>query len=55
MYERLFQTCLKEEVDIAICPALIRNDINDKELYLTCSARPERTVVYSFEEMVKNR
>ena len=55
MYERLFQTCKGYWTDIAICPALIRNDINDKELYLTCSARPERTVVYTFEEMVQNR
>ncbi len=55
MYERLYQTCKSEWVDIAICPALIRNDINSHELYLTCSKRPERTVVYTFEEMVDNR
>lgn len=55
MYERLYQTCKSEWTDIAICPALIRSDINKHELYLTCSARPERTVVYTFEEMVQNR
>lgn len=55
MYEMLYDTCKREWTDIAICPALIRNDINNKELYLTCSARPERTVVYTFEEMVKYR
>lgn len=55
MYYRLFQTCITEWVDIAICPALIRNDIEDKEWHLTCSARPERIVLYSFEEMVQNR
>ena len=55
MYERLYQTCKECWTDIAICPALIRNDIENKELYLTCSARPERTVVYTFEEMVQNR
>ena len=55
MYERLFQTCKEYWTDIAICPALIRNDIENKELYLTCSARPEKVVVYTFEEMVQNR
>ena len=55
MYERLYQTCKSEWTDIAICPALIRSDINKHELYLTCSAREERTVVYTFEEMVQNR
>lgn len=55
MYERLYATCLKEKVDIAICPALIRNDIEKKEMYLTCSARDENVVVYTFDEMVENR
>lgn len=55
MYEKLFQTCITEWVDIAICPALIRKDIEDKEWHLTCSARPEKTVLYSFEDMVQSR
>lgn len=55
MYDYLYDTCKEQWTDIAICPAIIRNDINKKELYLNCSARPERTVVYTFEEMVKNR
>lgn len=55
MYERLYNTCKGQKTDIAICPALIRKDIGDKEFYLTCSANPDRTVVYTFEEMVQNR
>ena len=55
MYEKLYNTCKEQNTDIAICPALIRKDIEDKERYLTCSAKPERTVVYTFEEMVQNR
>ena len=55
MYHYLYDTCKEQWTDIAICPALIRNDINKHELYLTCSAREERTVVYTFEELVKNR
>lgn len=55
MYERLYNTCKEQKTDIAICPALIRKDIEDKEFYLTCSANPDRTVVYTFEEMVQNR
>ena len=55
MYHYLYDTCKEQWTDIAICPAIIRNDINNKELYLNCSAREERTVVYTFEEMVKNR
>lgn len=55
MYHCLYHTCKNEKVDIAICPALIRKDIDDKELYLTCSAREEDTVIYDFEEWVKNR
>lgn len=55
MYWRLFQTCEEYWTDIAICPALIRNDIWKKEMYLTCTARDENVVIYTFEEMVKNR
>ena len=55
MYHCLYHTCKNEKVDIAICPALIRKDIDDKEWYLTCSARKEDTVIYDFEEWVKNR
>lgn len=55
MYETLFNVCEIEKTDIAIWPALIRKDIEDKEFYLSCSAKPERTVVYSFDEMVENR
>lgn len=55
MYQYLYDTCKEQGTDIAICPALIRDDIWKKELYLTCSARKETTVVYTFEEMVKNR
>ena len=55
MYEILYNACKEQNVDVAICPALIRSDFNKSELYLTCSARPESTVVYSFEELVKNR
>lgn len=55
MYEILYNTCKKENTDIAIAQSLIRKDLLDKERYLTCSARNERTVVYTFEEMVKNR
>ena len=55
MYEILYKTCKDKNTDIAICPALIRKDVLDKERYLTCSARPEKTVVYSFKEMVENR
>lgn len=55
MYELLYNTCKEQNTDIAICPALIRTDFNKSELYLTCSAREARTVVYTFEELVKNR
>ena len=55
MYETLYLTCKTQWVDIAICPALIRSDIDNKELYLTCSAKPENTVIYSFEDMVQYR
>ncbi len=55
MYERLYNTCKEQKTDIAICPALIRKDIEDKEFYLSCSANPDRNVVYTFEEMVQNR
>lgn len=55
MYKRLYNICKEQKTDIAICPALIRKDIEDKEFYLTCSANPDRTVVYTFEEMVQNR
>ena len=55
MYEILYNTCKKKNTDIAIAQSLIRKDLLDKERYLTCSARQDRTVVYTFEEMVKNR
>lgn len=55
MYEKLYMTCKKEKTDIAIWKALIRNDIDNKERYLTCSTRDENTVIYSYEEMVENR
>ena len=55
MYEKLFLTCKTVWTDIAICPALIRKDINDKEFYLTCEAKPENIVIYDFDEMVENR
>lgn len=55
MYLLLYYVCETEWTDIAICPALIRKDINDAELYLTCKASEKNLVVYSFEEMAKNR
>ena len=55
MYEILYNTCKEKKTDIAIAQSLIRKDLLDKERYLTCSARQDRTVVYTFEEMVKNR
>lgn len=55
MYYILYYTCKNENTDIAICPALIRKDIEDKEMYLTCSAKQEDTIIYDFEEMVQYR
>lgn len=55
MYEILYDTCEKEWTDIAIAQTLIRKDIEEKEFYLTCSARKEDIVVYSFDELFKNR
>ena len=55
MYERLYNTCKEQGTDIAIAQTLIRKFPNIKEWYLSCSARPENTVVYSFDEMMENR
>ncbi|MBO7736012.1 MAG: hypothetical protein J6S67_25810 [Methanobrevibacter sp.] len=55
MYETLYNACKEENSDIAIAQTLIRKRPNDKERYLSCSAREEDTVVYTFDEMMENR
>lgn len=55
MYENLYKACKKEGTDIAICPALIRKDIEENEPYLTAKAKTEDVFTYDFEEMYKNR
>ena len=55
MYERLFNTCREQDTDIAIAQTLIRKHPWIKEWYLSCSAREENTVVYTFDEMMSKR
>ena len=55
MYERLYQTCKEQWTDVAIAQTLIRTHPNIKERYLSCSAREEDTVVYTFDEMMEHR
>lgn len=55
MYEKLYQTCKEQWTDVAIAQTLIRTHPNIKEWYLSCSAREENTVVYTFDEMMENR
>lgn len=55
MYERLYQTSKDEWTDIAIAQTLIRKFPNQKERYLSCSAREENVVVYTFDEMMEHR
>jgi hypothetical protein len=40
---------------VAIAQTLIRTHSNIKERYLSCSAREEDTVVYTFDEMMEHR
>ena len=55
MYEKLYQTCKEQWTDVAIAQTLIRTHPNIKERYLSCSAREENTVVYTFDEMMEHR
>ena len=55
MYENLYKTCKEQNTDIAIAQTLIRTHPWIKEWYLSCSAREENTVVYTFDEMMEKR
>lgn len=55
MYDRLYATCKSQNTEIAIAQTLIRKFPNVKEWYLSCSAREEDTVVYTFDEMMEKR
>lgn len=55
MYENLFNACKTENTDIAIATTIIRNNVNEKELYLNMPGKNTDVVVYSFEEVIKNK
>lgn len=55
MYEKLYNTCQMKHTDIVIAPTIIRNDIGEKEILLTCPGKKEDIVLYSYEEMMKNK
>lgn len=55
MYENLFNACKTENTDIAIATTIIRNNINEKELCLNMPNTHTDVVVYSFEDMIRNK
>ena len=55
MYENLYNACKVKNSDIAIAVALIRNDINNKELCLSMPRKQEDIIVYTYDEVVRNK
>lgn len=55
MYENLYDACKNKNTDIAIATTIIRNDIKDKELCLNMPNKNEEIVVYSYDEVIRNK
>lgn len=55
MYENLYNACERECTDIAIATAIIRNNVNEKELCLNMPNKTTDVVVYSYEEVMNNK
>ena len=55
MYENLYNVCKNEKTDIAIATTIIRNDVNSKELCLDMPNSKEKIIIYSYDEVVKNK
>ena len=55
MYEKLYETCEIAKTDISIATTVIRNNINEKELYLSMPKKKERIVTYTFDELIHNK
>ena len=55
MYEILYNTCKIENTDVAIATTIIRNDINNKEYVLSMPGKKEDIIVYTYDEVMKNK
>lgn len=55
MYEILYNACKKNNTDIAIASTVIRNDINNQEIYLGMPWREWDTIVYTYDELIDNK
>lgn len=55
MYENLYNACKTEKTDIAIATTIIRNNINVKELCLNMPNHHKDVVVYTYEDVIKNK
>ena len=55
MYEKLYNACKLEKVDIAIATTIIRNSFGNKKLCLDMPNKKEDIVVYNYDEVMKNR
>ena len=54
MYESLYNACKVNNVDISIAVTIIRNDIGHKELCLNMPWKNEKTLIYTYKELIKN-
>ena len=54
MYEKLYNVCKSEKVDIAIAVTVVHNDINSKEFVLGMPTKKENIVVYTYDEVIHN-
>lgn len=55
MYENLYKACKTEKTDIAIAITIIHNDIDSKEYVLSMPGKKDEVVVYTYDEMIKNK
>ena len=55
MYENLYNASKLENTDVAIAITIIRNDMNSKEFILSMPGKQEDIVVYTYEELIKNK
>ncbi len=54
MYEKLYNACKSEKVDIALSTTVIHNDINKREIILDMPWKNKNIVVYTYDELIHN-
>lgn len=55
MYQNLYDAWKAEKTGISIAITIIRNDIGSKEFILSMPWRKEDVIVYTYDEMIKNK